>query len=130
MTVDQAPHQARRRLRGAAGPIERGYLALTAALYPEGDAVCAEILEFPIASHGRDFADAYAMVVEAAESMIWGTIASPGDSLERFIADTGLTVHRRPPSTYRPAAIPSHLLTQPGLILRPVSISIEAAIRA
>ena len=128
MTVDQAPPRTRRR-RGAPVPIEHGYLALTAALYPDGDAVCAEILEFPIASEGDDFEHAYAMIIEAVEALIGAVNDHPPDNLERFISDKGLTVHHRPPRTYRPAAIPSHLLMQPGLVLRPVSISIEAAIR-
>jgi hypothetical protein len=129
MTVDQAPPRTRRRRSTPAQRIEQGYLALTAALYRDGDTVCAEILEFDIASEGDDVEHAYAMIVEAVECMISGSHDSPQDSLERFIGDKGLTVHRHPPRTYRPAAIPSHLLTQPGLILRPVSISIEAAIR-
>jgi hypothetical protein len=129
MTVDQAPPRTRRRRSTAAEPIEQGYLALTAALYRDGDTVCAEILEFDIASEGDDFVHAYAMIVEAVECMISGSHASAQDSLERFAADNGHTVHRHLPRTYRPAAIPSHLLMQPGLTLRPVSISIEAAIR-
>jgi hypothetical protein len=130
MTVTHRPTTRPIRPRRAArAPIERGYLALTAALYPGGDAICAEILEFNIASFGDDFNHAYAMIVEAVEGAVRAAHEFPPDSLERFVAEYGLTVHPKPPRTYRPAAIPSHLLSQPGLILRPVSISIEAALR-
>lgn len=107
----------------------RGYLALTAALYADEDAVCGEILEFNLATEGDDFEHAYAMIVEATEGAIRAAWHGASDSLERFLADNKLSVHPRPPKAYRPAAVPSHLLRQPGLILRPVSISIEAAIR-
>lgn len=129
MTVDHAPAETRRRRSASPVLIERGYLALTAALYPDDDAVCAEILEFDIASEGDDFDQAYAKIVEAVEGLLAAVHHHPPDSLERFFAEKGLTVHPRPPRTYRPAAIPRHLLAQPGLILRPVSISIEAAVR-
>lgn len=110
-------------------PIEQGYLALTAALYRDGDTVCAEILEFDIASQGDDFEHAYAMIVEAVEGLVAAVYHDSVSGLGEFVHQRHLTVHRQQPRTYRPAAIPSHLLTQPGLILRPVSISIEAAIR-
>jgi hypothetical protein len=129
MAVDHAPAENPRRRRAPATPIERGYLALTAALYRDGDAVCAEILEFDIASEGDDFDHAYAMIVEAVEGAVEVAHVFPPDSLERFVRTHRLTVYPAPPASYRPAAIPSHLLSQPGLILRPVSISIEAAIR-
>ena len=129
MAVHHAPAETPRRRRAPAPPIERGYLALTAALYRDGDAVCAEILEFGIASEGDDFDHAYAMIVEAVEGAVEVAHAFPPDSLERFVHTHHLAVYPSPPASYRPAAIPSHLLSQPGLILRPVSISIEAAIR-
>ena len=50
--VDHAPPEIRRRRQASATPLERGYLALTAALYPQGNVVCAEILEFDVASRG------------------------------------------------------------------------------
>ena len=120
--------QVRRRLASDRGE-SRGYLALTAALYPDEDAVCGEILEFNLATEGDDFEHAYKMIVEAAEGAISAARHGASDSLDRFLADNNLSVYPRPPRTYRPAAVPSHLLRQPGLILRPVSISIEAAIR-
>jgi hypothetical protein len=129
MAIHDAPAETPRRRRAPVPPIDRGYLALTAALYPDGDAVCAEILEFGIASEGDDFDHAYAMIIEAVEGLVEVVHAFPPDSLERFVSTNHLTVYPAPPATYRPAAIPSHLLSQPGLILRPVSISIEAAIR-
>ena len=91
--------------------------------------VCAEILELDIASQGDDFEHAYTMIVEAAEGAVEAAHACPPDTLERFLRENRLTVYPEPPASYRPAAIPSQLLQQPGLILRPVSISIEAAIR-
>jgi hypothetical protein len=109
---------------------ELGYLALTAALYRNDDAVCAEILEFDVASEGSDFDDAYAKIIEAVETSLAGSDGSPNDTLDRFVRDFGLTVYPQPPSTYRPAAIPRHLLSKQGLILRPVSISIEAALHS
>ena len=118
-----------RRLASNRGP-SRGYLALTSALYPDEDAVCGEILEFNLATEGEDFEHAYAMIVEAAQGAISAACHGAPDTLERFLADNSLSVYSRPPRTYRPAAVPSHLLRKPGLILRPVSISIEAAIRA
>ena len=69
------------------------------------------------------------MLVEAAGGALAAACRHPSDSLERFLADNDLSVYSRPPRTCRPAAIPSHLLRKPGLILRPVSISIEAALR-
>jgi hypothetical protein len=109
--------------------LERGHLALTAALYPDGNAVSAEILEFDIASWGNDFDHAYAMIVEAVEGAIAAVYHDSVVELETFLRQEEISVHPRPPRRYRPAAIPSHLLSQPGLILRPVSISIEAALR-
>ena len=127
MTVDHAPPEARRRPAARAAPIDRGYLALTAALYRAGDAVCAEILEFDIASEGDDFDRAYAMIVEAVEGLIAAVYQDSRSGLNEFVRQRRLTVHPQPPRTYRPAAIPSHLLKQPGLILRPVVISIATA---
>jgi len=129
MAVHHAPAESPRRRRSPALPIERGYLALTAALYRDGDAVCAEILEFGIASEGDDFDHAYAMIVEAVEGAVEAAHLCPPDTLDLFVRTYQLTVYPAPPASYRPAAISSHLLSQPGLILRPVSISIEAAIR-
>ncbi len=120
--------QVRRRLASDRAE-SRGYLALTAALYPDEDAVCGEILEFNVATEGDDFEHAYKMIVEAAKGAISAARHGASDSLDGFLADNNLSVYPRPPRTYRPAAVPSHLLRQPGLILRPVSISIEAAIR-
>jgi hypothetical protein len=128
MAVDHAPPEARRSRRAPATPLERGYLALTAALYPDGNAVSAEILEFDIASWGHDFYHAYAMIVEAVEGAIAAVYHDSVVELETFLRQEKISVHPRPPRRYRPA-IPSHLLSQPGLILRPVSISIEAALR-
>jgi hypothetical protein len=129
MAVDHAPPETRRNQRVSAAPLERGYLALTAALYQDGDAVSAEILEFDIASWGHDFDHAYATIVEAVEGAIEAVYHDSTFGLEAFLRQEKITVHPRPPRRYRPAAIPSHLLSQPGLILRPVSISIEAALR-
>jgi len=129
MSVHQAPPQSQPTEGSTPDSTARGYLALTAALYPDGQAVSAEILEFNVASWGKDFDEAYARIVEAAELVISSTYHDEPGGLERFLAGHQLIPHRRPPSTYRPAAIPSHLLSQQGLILRPVSISIEAAIR-
>jgi len=129
MAVDHAPPETRRSRRASAPPLERGYLALTAALYPDGNAVSAEILEFDIASCGNDADHAYAMIVEAVEGAIGAAYHDPGTGLGAFIREEKLTVYPEPPTTYRPAVIPSHLLMQSGLILRPVSISIEAALR-
>jgi len=129
MAVDHAPPGTRRHRRASVTPIERGYLALTAALYPDGDAASAEILEFDIASCGNDVDHAYAMIVEAVEGAVEAAYHDPGAGLDGFIRQEQLTVYPEPPATYRPAAVPSHLLTQPGLILRPVSISIEAVLR-
>jgi len=129
MAVDHAPPETRRSRRAPATPLERGYLALTAALYPDGNAVSAEILEFDIASWGHDFDHAYAMIVEAVEGAIAAVYHDSVVELETFLRQEKISVHPRPPRRYRPAAIPSHLLSQPGLILRPVSISIEAALR-
>ena len=129
MAIHDAPAETTRRRRAPAPPIEHGYLALTAALYRDGDTVCAEILEFGIASEGDDFDHAYAMIVEAVEGAVEAAHLCPPDTLDRFVRTYHLTVYPAPPASYRPAAIPSHLLSQPGLILRPVSISIEAAIR-
>jgi hypothetical protein len=129
MAVDHAPPATRRIRRAPAAPLERGYLALTAALYPDGSAVSAEILEFDIASWGHDADHAYAMIVEAVEGAIEAVYHDSTFGLEAFLRQHKITVHPGPPRRYRPAAIPSHLLSQPGLILRPVSISIEAVLR-
>jgi hypothetical protein len=128
MAVHHAPAETPRRRRAPAPPIERGYLTLTAALYRDGDAVCVEILEFGIASEGDDFDHAYAMIVEAVEGAVEAVYHESVNSLDAFLRQERLTVYREPPRSYRPAAIPSHLLSQPGLILRPVSISIEAVL--
>ena len=128
MAVDQAPPLTRRSRRAPAPPLERGYLALTAALYPDGTAVCAEILEFDIASEGDDFGHAYAMIVEAVEGIVEAVYHDSMIGLELFLRQKKLTVYPEPPRSYRPAAIPSHLLSQPGLILRPVVISIATAV--
>ncbi len=130
MTVDQAPPQARRRRRTSTTPIERGYLVLTSALYRDRDTVCAEILEFDIASEGDDFDRAYAMMIEAVEGLIAAAYHDSRAGLDEFIRQRRLTVYPEPPETYRPAAISSHLLSQPGLILRPVVISIATATAA
>jgi predicted RNase H-like HicB family nuclease len=99
-------------------------------MYPDGEAVSAEILELKgVVSWGRDLEHAFAMVTEAAECIVGACATSATDSIARLAEDNGLTVYGRPPRTYRPAAIPSHLLKKPGLILRPVSIDIEAASR-
>ena len=129
MAVDHAPPETRGIRRASTTPLEHGYLALTAALYPDGNAISAEILEFDIASCGNDADHAYAMIVEAVEGAIDAAYHDPGTGLGAFIRAEQLTVYPKSPTTYRPAAIPSHLLSQPGLILRPVSISIEAALR-
>jgi hypothetical protein len=129
MAVDHAPPETRRSRPAPVTPVERGYLALTAALYPDGSVVSAEILEFDIASWGHDADHAYAMIVEAVEGAIEAVYHDSTVGLEAFLRQERITVHPRPPRRYRPAAIPSHLLSQPGLILRPVSISIEAALR-
>ena len=129
MAVDHAPPDTRRSRRASATPLEHGYLALTAALYPDGNAVSAEILECDIASWGHDADHAYAMIVEAVEGAIAAVYHDSVVELEAFLRQEKITVHPRPPCRYRPAAIPSRLLSQPGLILRPVSISIEAALR-
>jgi len=129
MAVDHAPPETRRSRRASAPPLERGYLALTAALYPDGNAVSAEILEFDIASCGNDADHAYAMIVEAVEGAIEAAYRDSVDGLHVLLREEKLTVYPNPPRRYRPAAIPSHLLSQPGLILRPVSISIEAVLR-
>ena len=130
MTTNQTVSDARRHPRLKPDQLDRGYLALTAAMYRDGDAVCGEILEFDIATQGTDFDDAYAMIIEAVEASLLGSYTSPQDSLERFVRDYGLAVYPQPPSTYQPAAVPRHLLSREGLILRPVSISIEAALRS
>ena len=70
MAVDHAQPETRSSRRAPAPPLERGYLALTAALYPDGSPVSAEILEFDIASCGDDANHAYAMIVEAVEGAI------------------------------------------------------------
>ena len=127
MAVEQARRE-KDRPADAPTPAGRGYLALTAALYPDGNAVSAEILEFDIASWGRDLEHAYQMIVEAVEGAIEAAYHDSTGGLEGFLRHARLTTYREPPASYRPAAIPSHLLSQPGLILRPVSISIEAAI--
>lgn len=129
MAINHARPATHRRRRAAATPAERGCLALTAALYPDGDVVCAEILELDVACRGDDFEHACAMIVEAVEGAVEAAHACPPDTLDRFLREHRLTVHPERPPGYRPAAIPSNLLQQPGLILRPVSISIEAAIR-
>jgi hypothetical protein len=129
MAVDHAQPETHRSRRTSAPPLERGYLALTAALYPDGNAVSAEILEFDIASWGHDADHAYATIVEAVEGAIEAAYHDSTVGLEAFLRQEKITVHPGPPRRYRPAAIPSHLLSQPGLILRPVSISIEAALR-
>jgi hypothetical protein len=129
MAVDHAQPETRRSRRAPATALERGYLALTAALYPDGNAVSAEILELDIASCGSDLDHAYAMIVEAVKGALGAAYHDPGAGLGAFIREEKLAVYPDPPTTYRPAAIPSHLLSQPGLILRPVSISIEAALR-
>jgi hypothetical protein len=129
MAIDHAPAATRRRRRARTAPIQRGYLALTAALYPDGHAVSAEILELDLASCGEDADDAYAMIIEAVEGALEAAHHDHTTGLETFIREAQLTVYPEPPPTYRPAAIPSHLLMQPGLILRPVSISIEAVLR-
>ena len=129
MTVDHAQPETQRRSRPSTIRLEHCHLALTAALYPDGDAVSAEILEFDIASWGHDADHAYAMIVEAAEGAIEAAYHDSTVGLEAFLRQEKITVFPRPPRRYRPAAVPSHLLRQPGLILRPVSISIEAALR-
>lgn len=130
MTVAQQNRRTRpaRRPDGTPEPAPRGYLALTAALYRDGDTICAELLDFDLATEGDDFDHAYAMIVEAVEGLIAAVYHYPPDSIERFVSDNGLTVHPRPPRTYRPAAIPSHLLEKPGLILRPVVVSLATAV--
>ena len=130
MSVEQAPPRSKR--AGQDSPSvssDRGYLALTAALYPDGDAVSAEILEFDIASWGHDLEHAYEMILEAVAGALEAAYHDPASRLDGFLRQAGLTVYPEPPKSYRPAAIPSHLLSQRGLVLRPVSISIEAAIR-
>jgi hypothetical protein len=129
MAVDHALDVTRRGPLAPATPVGRGYLALTAALYPDGNAISAEILEFDIASWGHDADHAYAMIVEAVEGAIEAAYHDATLGLEAFLRQHKITAHPRPPRRYRPAAIPSHLLSQPGLILRPVSISIEAVLR-
>ena len=54
------------------------------------------------------------MVTEAAECIVGACATSATDSIARLAEDNGLTVYGRPPRTYRPAAIPSHLLKKPG----------------
>ncbi len=129
MAVDDAPPETRRSRRAPETPFERGYLALTAALYPDGEAVSAETLELDIASCGSDFDHAYARNVEAVEGAVEAADHDSMSGLEAFLRREKLTLYPKPPRSYRPAAVPSHLLSQPGLILRPVSISIEAALR-
>jgi len=128
MSVQQAPRQSQSTEGQTPDSTAHGYLALTAALYPDGQAVSAEILEFDVASWGKGFDEAYERIVEAAELVIGSQYHDEPNGLEPFLVEHQLMVHRQPPRTYRPAAIPSHLLSQQGLILRPVSISIEAAI--
>jgi len=129
MTVDHAQPETQRRSRPSTIRLEHCHLALTAALYPDGDAVSAEILEFDIATWGHDADHAYTAIVEAVEGALEAAHHDPLGGLEAFLREKKITVHARPPRRYRPAAIPSHLLSQPGLVLRPVSISIEAALR-
>ncbi len=129
MAVDHALQGTRRGPLAPARPVGRGYLALTAALYPDGDAVSAEILEFDIASWGHDADHAYAMIVEAVEGAIEAAYHDSTFGLGAFLLQHKITIYPRRPRRYRPAAVPSHLLSQPGLILRPVSISIEALLR-
>ena len=129
MSAQQAPPRSQPSRRDNPASTARGYLALTAGLYQDGQAVSAEILEFDVASWGRDFDEAYARIIEAAELVISSTYHDEPGGLERFLGEHQLIAHRRPPRTYRPAAIPSRLLSRQGLVLRPVSISIEAAIR-
>ena len=82
-----------------------------------------------LAIHDRIYSEAGLRIVEAAELVIGSTYHDEPGGLERFLGEHQLIAHRRPPRTYRPAAIPSRLLSQRGLVLRPLSISIEAAIR-
>jgi hypothetical protein len=91
--------------------------------------VSAEILEFDIASWGHDADHAHAMIVEAVEGAVEVVHHDSSVGLGTFLRHRKLTVHSEPPPSYRPAAIPSHLLSQPGLILRPAVISIEPVLR-
>jgi hypothetical protein len=127
MTGDPVPPQTRRRRRTSTTSLARGYPALTSALHRDRDRVCAEILEFDIASEGDNLDRAYAMIVEAVEGLIAAAYHDSRAGLDEFIRQGRLTVYPEPPETYRPAAIPGHLLSQPGLILRPVVISIATA---
>jgi len=69
------------------------------------------------------------MIVEAVEGAVEAVYHDSMVGLEAFLRQEELMVYPRPPRSYRPAVIPSHLLSQPGLILRPLSISIEAVLR-
>lgn len=117
-----------RRPDGKPEPAPRGYLALTAGFYRDGDTICAELLDFDLATEGDDLDDAYAMMVEAVEGTISAAYHDSAHGLDRFLADYHLAVRSNPPRSYRPAAIPSHLLKQPGLILRPVVVSLATAV--
>ena len=119
-TVRRAPDASK-------ASLERSHLALTAALYPDGEAVTAEVLDFDIASYGPDYEHAYAMIVEAVEGLVAAVYHDSLTGLDAFIQQRGLTVYPERPSTYRPAAVPSRLFSRPGLILRPVVISIATA---
>jgi len=131
MSVKQALPLPRAAHPGRVQPsAPHGFLALTAALYPDGDAVSAEILEFEIASWGAGSEEAYRSILEAVEGAVEAAYHDSAIGLDEFVRQTRLTIYPEPPTSYRPAAIPSHLLSKPGLILRPVSISIEAAVRA
>jgi len=79
---------------------EHGYLALTATLYPDGNAVSAEILEFDIASCGTDVDHAYAMIVEAVEGAIEAAYRDSVDGLHVLLREEKLTVYPNPPRRY------------------------------
>ncbi len=89
----------------------------------------AQILEFDITSCGHDADHAYAMIVEAVEGAVEAVHHDSSVGLGAFLRHRKLTVYSEPPLSYRPVAIPSHLLSQPGVILRPAAISIEAVLR-
>lgn len=129
MTVVQQPSRTRRvpRPGGRSGHGPRGYLALTASFYREGDTICAELLDFDLATEGDDPDHAYAMIIEAVEGLIAAVYHDSLSGLDQFVRQRRLTVYPEPPETYRPAAIPGHLLSKPGLILRPVVVSIATA---
>ena len=86
MSVKQAPPRSKR-ARQDSPPVSsgRGYLALTAALYPDGDAISAEILEFDIASWGHDPEQAYEMIVEAVAGDIEAAYRDSASGLDAFV---------------------------------------------